>query len=31
MPPDEMKRLSSELSARNKFALEGFFQHHIDA
>jgi uncharacterized protein len=31
MPPDEMKRLSSELSARNKLALEGFFQHHIDA
>src|SRR4029077_9156692 len=28
MPPDEMKRLSSELSARNKLALDTFFQHH---
>jgi predicted aldo/keto reductase-like oxidoreductase len=31
LPPDEMKRLSGELSARNKLALDTFFQHHIDA
>ena len=31
LPPDEMKRLSGELSARNKVALETYFQHHVDA
>ena len=31
MPSEEMKRLSSGLSAKNKLALDRFFQRHIDA
>jgi len=31
MPQEEMKRLSTELSAKNKVALERFFRHHVDA
>jgi hypothetical protein len=31
LPPAEMKRLSGELSAKNKVALDHFFRHHIDA
>jgi predicted aldo/keto reductase-like oxidoreductase len=31
MPPAEMKRLSGELSARNKMALEHYFRDHVDA
>jgi len=30
MPPAEMKKLSTELSARNKLALERFFSTHRD-
>ena len=31
LAPDEMRRLSGDLSAKNKVALDTFFQHHIDA
>ena len=31
LPPDEMKRMSGELSAKNKLALERFFERHVDA
>jgi len=31
LPPDEMKQLSADLSARNKVALDRFFSSHIDA
>jgi hypothetical protein len=31
MPPEEMKRLSGELSAKNKVALDAFFRRHVDA
>ncbi len=31
MPASEMKRLSSELSAKNQMALEHYFRHHVDA
>jgi aryl-alcohol dehydrogenase-like predicted oxidoreductase len=31
MPSAEMKELSTRLSARNKEALDRFFQHHVDA
>ncbi|HYW45465.1 MAG TPA: aldo/keto reductase [Bryobacteraceae bacterium] len=31
MPAGEMKRFSTELSAKNKMALDHFFRHHIDA
>jgi hypothetical protein len=31
LPPAEMKRLSGELSAKNKVALDHLFRHHIDA
>ena len=31
MPPDEMKRFSADLSAKNKMALDTFFRHHTDA
>jgi len=31
MPPEEMRRLSGELSAKNKLALERFFCSHRDA
>ena len=31
MPAEEMKRLSSELSARNRMALDTFFRNHVDA
>lgn len=31
LSPEEMRRLSGELSARNKVALDSFFCHHIDA
>jgi hypothetical protein len=30
LPAAEMQRLSGRLSARNKQALDRFFQHHID-
>jgi len=31
MPPEEMRNLSGELSARNKVAMERFFANHVDA
>src|SRR3954452_20878973 len=31
MPPEEMKRISGELSAKNSLALHHFFQNHLDA
>jgi len=31
MPPEEMKRFSTELSAKNKLALERHFRNHVDA
>ena len=31
MPAEEMKRLSTELSAKNKLALDRYFRHHVDA
>jgi predicted aldo/keto reductase-like oxidoreductase len=31
LPPAEMKRLSGDLSAKNKVALDRYFRHHIDA
>jgi hypothetical protein len=31
MPSEEMKRFSTELSAKNKMALDHFFRHHVDA
>jgi predicted aldo/keto reductase-like oxidoreductase len=31
MPAEEMKRLSGELSAKNKMALDTYFRNHIDA
>ena len=31
LPPAEMKRLSGDLSAKNKVALDHYFRHHIDA
>ena len=31
MPPEEMKRISGELSAKNSMALNHFFQNHVDA
>jgi predicted aldo/keto reductase-like oxidoreductase len=31
MPPDEMKRISGDLSAKNSMALHHFFQNHVDA
>src|SRR5262249_54155098 len=31
LPPDEMKRMSGELSTKNKLALDRFFERHIDA
>jgi uncharacterized protein len=31
LPADEMKRLSGELSEKNKVALERFFSNHVDA
>jgi uncharacterized protein len=30
MPRDEMQRMSAELSAKNKMALERFFREHVD-
>ena len=31
LAPDEMKRMSTELSAKNKLALDTYFRHHLDA
>ena len=31
LPADEMKRMSGELSAKNKLALDHYFRNHIDA
>ena len=31
MPPEEMRKLSGQLSARNKVAMERFFANHVDA
>jgi predicted aldo/keto reductase-like oxidoreductase len=31
MPLDEMRRMSGELSAKNRLALERYFQDHVDA
>jgi aryl-alcohol dehydrogenase-like predicted oxidoreductase len=31
LPADEKKRLSDELSAKNKLALDTFFRNHVDA
>jgi predicted aldo/keto reductase-like oxidoreductase len=31
LPADEMKRMSTELSAKNKLALDTHFRHHLDA
>jgi hypothetical protein len=31
LQPEEMKRLSTDLSAKNKLALDTHFQHHLDA
>jgi predicted aldo/keto reductase-like oxidoreductase len=31
LPPDEMKRMSGDLSAKNKLALDHYFRNHIDA
>src|SRR5437764_5175820 len=31
LPAEEMKRMSGDLSAKNKLALDRYFQNHIDA
>jgi uncharacterized protein len=31
LPAEEMKRMSGDLSAKNKLALDHYFRHHIDA
>jgi predicted aldo/keto reductase-like oxidoreductase len=31
LPPDEMKRMSTDLSAKNKLALDSHFRNHLDA
>jgi aryl-alcohol dehydrogenase-like predicted oxidoreductase len=31
LPPEEMKRMSGDLSAKNKVALERYFCNHVDA
>jgi len=31
LAPEEMKKMSTELSAKNKLALEMFYRHHVDA
>jgi hypothetical protein len=31
LPPDEMKRMSTDLSAKNKLALDAHFRNHLDA
>lgn len=31
MPPEEMKRMSGDLSEKNKLALDRFFRDHVDA
>jgi len=31
MTPAEMKRMSGDLSAKNKLALDHYFRNHIDA
>ena len=31
LPAEEMKRMSGELSAKNKVALEKYFCRHVDA
>jgi predicted aldo/keto reductase-like oxidoreductase len=31
LPPDEMKRMSTDLSAKNKLALDAHFRAHLDA
>ena len=31
LPADEMKRMSGDLSAKNKLALDHYFRNHIDA
>jgi aryl-alcohol dehydrogenase-like predicted oxidoreductase len=31
LPPEEMKRMSGDLSAKNKLALDTYFRNHVDA
>jgi aryl-alcohol dehydrogenase-like predicted oxidoreductase len=31
LPADEMKRMSGDLSAKNRLALDHYFRNHVDA